>query len=241
MKYKLIILLFISAFIVEGVNAQSKKKSKKIVLKALVVDMENNPIRNATVFVDGKKTNIKSDDDGRFQLKVKRDVKTITVFTLFNGVDELEYKGQEKVKFVLSSENLVQKNRLNTSEEDESDLVNVGYGNTHKRNLTNSVGEVDKEQLKNAHFYSNIYDMIKGEVSGVVVNGQSITIRGKSSLTQSSEPLYVVNGSPAYSISDISPNDVKSISILKGASAAIYGSRGANGVIVIVLKTANDR
>ena len=78
--------------------------------------------------------------------------------------------------------------------------------------------------------------MIVGEVPGVIVSGTSIRIRGASSINASSEPLFIVDGAPTSSIGHISPRDVKSIDILKGSSAAIYGVRGANGVIVIKLK-----
>ncbi len=241
MKYKLTLLLLISVFIVGNTSAQNKKKRKKVVLKALVIDTENRPIQNVSIFIDGKKSSTTSDENGRFKLKLKRTVKTITVFTLFNGAAELEYKGQEEITFVLISGNAVQQDPLNDPDKPDDDLIDVGYGKAHKRSLSSSVGEVNKDHLKNAFHYNNIYDMIKGEVPGVVVSGESITIRGMSSLNLSNEPLYVVDGVPTSSISNLSPNDVKSISVLKGSSAAIYGSRGANGVIVIRLKTANDR
>jgi TonB-dependent SusC/RagA subfamily outer membrane receptor len=83
--------------------------------------------------------------------------------------------------------------------------------------------------------------MIRGEVAGVQVMGNSIRIQGVGSLTLSTEPLYVVDGNVVNSISDIQPYNVKSIEILKGSSASIYGSRGANGVILIKLIGSGDR
>lgn len=240
MKNKLTILLLISLFIINGSYAQSNKRSKKLTLKGLVLDTENNPVQNASIFIDGKKSSKVSDAEGRFEIKFKPSVKTITVFTLFQGVIEVAYQGEEELTFVLSSANITFEDPLNNVVFEESDLTDVGYGNASKKNLTSSVGEVNKSRLKESHYYANIYDMIKGEVPGVVVNGNNIVIRGLSSINMSSEPLYVVDGSPVSSIANISPNDVKSISVLKGASAAIYGSRGANGVILIKLKTAND-
>lgn len=241
MKYKLTFLLLIGLLIIGSVNAQSKKKKKKVILKALVIDTENRPIQNVSIFVDGKKSSVKSDINGRFQLKLKRTVKTITVFTLFNGAAELKYQGQKEITFILIPGNALQQDPLNASSKEGNDLVNVGYGKASRRSLTTSVGEVNKKHLENAFHYNSIYNMIKGEVPGVVVNGESITIRGMSSINFSNQPLFVVDGVPTSSISNLSPNDVKSISVLKGASAAIYGSRGANGVIVIQLKTAKDR
>ncbi len=240
MKSKLTIFLLISLFIVSGTYAQNKKQGKKIVLKGLVVDAENTPIQFASVFVDGKNCNIQSDANGRFRMKIKPTAESITVFTLFNGVEEIAYQGEEEMTFVLTSSDMVQQDPLNKSDKEESDLINVGYGTAHKSSITTSVGEVNKSRFKNTQHYINIYDMIKGEVPGVVVSGTNITIRGISSITLSSQPLFVVNGSPTTNITDISPNDVKSISVLKGAAAAIYGSRGTNGVILITLKSAND-
>jgi len=240
MNWKLIILLFIILPIVNSSFAQDVKLSKKIVIQGLVVDQESNPIANASVFVDGKNTDVLSDITGRFQIKIKRSSKIITIFSLNHGGLEIEYQGEEEITFALATSNAIQQDPLNLPDKLESESVNIGYGTANKKNLTTSVGEVNNKHLKNAQHYSNIYDMIKGEVPGVAVNGNSIIIRGLSSINLSSEPLYVVNGSPVSSIIDISPNDVKSISVLKGSSAAIYGSRGANGVIVIVLKTAND-
>jgi len=82
--------------------------------------------------------------------------------------------------------------------------------------------------------------MIKGQIPGVDVSGSSIRIQGANSFMGSTEPLLVVDGMTVQSIEDISPREVKSIEVLKGSSAAIYGSRGANGVILITLKGAKD-
>ena len=240
MKNKLSLLLLISLFIVGNANAQKKKQSKKVLFKALVVDSENNPIRNASIFIDGTKSAVTSGADGRFQVKLKRTVKNITVFTLFNGAAELEYKGEETHIFVLSPGDTEEETASKT-DKDESELVNSGYENDDKRRISNSAVEVDKKHLKSERHYNTIYDMIKGEVPGVDVRGSSVIIRGISSFSSYNQPLYVVNGSPTNSISNISPDNVKSISILKGGAASIYGSRGMNGVILITLKTAKDK
>ncbi len=241
MKRKLTLLLVLSLFVFGASQAQNNKSKKKIILTGFVVDGEQNPIANASVFIDGKNTNKHSDAEGHFKIKIKSTVKKITVFSLFNGTIEYPYQGEEEITFTLSTNNAIQQDHLNDPNLEEDELVNIGYGTTSKSKLTSSVGKIDQRQLKNAQHYATIYDMIKGEVPGVVVNGNSIVIRGLSSINLSSEPLYVVNGSPVSSISDISPNDVKSISVLKGSSAAIYGSRGANGVILIRLKSAGDK
>jgi TonB-dependent SusC/RagA subfamily outer membrane receptor len=241
MKYIFRIIIVLIALQVSSSYAQGKKSKKKQLFTGLVIDQQKNPIKNASVFIDGRKARVMSDEEGLFHLKLRPDVKTITVFTLYNGVAEANYKGEKNMSFVLKTSGHITQDPLNKPKEEESDLVNVGYGKAKKRNISSSVGEVRDDRIKNERHYTTIFDMIKGEVPGVIVSGTSITIRGKSSLMLSNEPLFVVNGSPTSNIADISPVDVKSISVLKGASASIYGSRGANGVIVIELRSGNDK
>jgi len=124
--------------------------------------------------------------------------------------------------------------------EETKDVVSDGYKSTDKKNLTTSVSTIDGSNPKYKS-YSNIYEMIKSQVSGVRVIGTSIQIMGPSSIGGNDEPLFVVDGVPVESIDNISPGQVKSIEILKDASASIYGSRGANGVLVISLMSAEDK
>lgn len=241
MKYKVSLLLIISAFLINFSFAQEKKQSKKVILSARVIDTENNPIPNATIFVDSKKANVVSDAEGKFKIRIKRKAKSISVFSIYHGITELAYNEESELTFVLSTNNNIVLDPLNEPSKEKGEMVNVGYTDVEEKNISTSVGQVSDERIAKSRHYSNIYDMIKGEVPGVVVNGNSITIRGKSSMVLSNEPLYVVNGSPTNNIADISPYDVESISILKGASAAIYGSRGTNGVILIRLKSGANK
>jgi TonB-dependent SusC/RagA subfamily outer membrane receptor len=88
--------------------------------------------------------------------------------------------------------------------------------------------------------YQDIYDMIRGRVPGVEVSGKSIRIRGTNSLNVSTEPLFVVDGVIVREIDNIAPETVRSIEVLKGPDASVYGTRGSNGVIVITRKTGKD-
>ena len=116
------------------------------------------------------------------------------------------------------------------------EVVDIGYGKQVRKNLTSSVSSVPVGD-KYVNTYRNIYEMIEGKCPGVAVQGTSITIRGTNSINGSTEPLIIVDGTPQTNIDWINPNDVKSIDVLKDAgSSAIYGSRGANGVIIINLK-----
>ncbi len=120
------------------------------------------------------------------------------------------------------------------------DKVNIGYGSVDKKNLTTPVSKMNVEQ-SNYGSYRDIYDLIQGKFAGVEVKGKSIRIQGANSFMASTEPLFVVDGIVVESIDNIRPVEVKSIEVLKGASAAVYGSRGGNGVILITLKGSGNR
>ena len=113
--------------------------------------------------------------------------------------------------------------------------VNVGYGSVKKKNVVTQVNSIEGNTKKYAS-YRNIYDMISREVSGVRVNGRSVVIRGSKDLFGDVPALFVVDGVPTDDVSNISPTDVKSIQVLKGSAAAIYGSRAYGGVILIKTK-----
>lgn len=225
MKNKLIVLFFTSLFIMTGTSVKAEKQNKKILLKGVVLDTESNPVENASVFIDGKNTKVLSDANGRFEIRLKPDVTTITVFTLGQGAAELAYHGEKELTFVLDLTN-----------EDQS---NSNFINFHKRNLSTNTDFTDKNVIVNADHYQTIYDLLARQ-PGVTVRGSTVRIRGIGTLIQSTTPLYIVNGIPVQSIDHISPMQVKSITILKDSDAAIYGVQGANGVIVIKLKDSID-
>ena len=122
----------------------------------------------------------------------------------------------------------------------ESELVNVGYGTLERKEVSTSVTRVDSKDVDNASM-QNIFDYLEGRVPGLVINrtgdrSATLSIRGANSFYGSTEPLLVVDGTIVDDISEINPRDVKSVEVLKDGGAAIYGSRGANGVILITLK-----
>ncbi len=240
MKTKVVLLLMIGLLFTNVSQAQRKKKAKKSVLKIQVINTENQAVKNASIFIDRKNTKRLTDTSGFVKLKVKATAKTITVFTLAAGAVEKPYQGEAVMKFVLKATNEIQEDALNKTAEKENDLIDNGFIKAHKRNLNTNIQKVNSDIIKNAERYRNIYEMIAGEVPGVTVNGSTIRIRGVASLSQSNDPLFVVNGMIISSLDYILPTQVKSISILKGTATALYGVRGANGAIVITLKTANE-
>ena len=114
--------------------------------------------------------------------------------------------------------------------------VNVGYGTVKKRDLSHPVSslQVKGDEIRT---YRDMYEYLEGRVAGVMVTTDNrIIIRGVNTVNGSSDPLIIVDGAECQDLSTINPNDVKSVDILKDSAAAIYGVRGANGVIVITTK-----
>jgi TonB-dependent SusC/RagA subfamily outer membrane receptor len=118
----------------------------------------------------------------------------------------------------------------------DDEEVNVGYGTVKKRDLSHPVSslQVKGDEVRT---YRDMYEYLEGRVAGVMVTtGKRIVIRGVNTINGSSDPLIIVDGAECQDLSTINPNDVKSVDILKDSAAAIYGVRGANGVIVITMK-----
>ncbi len=108
----------------------------------------------------------------------------------------------------------------------------VGYGYINEADLTYAVSHLEQQNNEYCNFL-NIFDLISGRFAGVTVSGNAIYIRGLTSINGSNVALYVVDGVITSTIGDITPCDVKSINVIKDGMAAIYGSRGSNGVVVI--------
>ena len=230
MKFRIIFILIIAVGFVN--NTHARQPVKKIVISGIVTDAGYTPISGAIVLIDNQKSSIMTNNKGFYKVRVRPDAKLITIFTTKNGTSQAPINGRTTINFTLPVSSVSQKAGQTNQGNDES--INVGYGTMQKKDLTTTVGKIDG-QNKKFNSYSNIYDMIRGEVPGVQVNGKRILIEGSSSINLSTDPLFVVDGVTVNSIDDISPQTVKSIEILKGASASIYGSRGSNGVILITL------
>ena len=115
--------------------------------------------------------------------------------------------------------------------------INIGYQRVRKKDTAASSSAL---KVQRGSGYTDIYEYLRGRVAGVEVNGTSIRIRGEHSINSSNEPLIMVDGMQTDDISGITPDEVESIDVLKDASTtAIYGSRGANGVILITTRNSN--
>lgn len=225
-------IIFIVQF---NVAAQEKEKMTKI--KGVVKTAGDKPVANAFIFIDGEILNEKTNTNGKFRIKVPESSEKIAVYTIDNRFAEKNIKGRKRLMFTLSEP---LKSRKIEAPGSDQEMIDLGYFKSQADKLTSDIGVVKSKQGEEI-YYNDIYEMIRGEVPGVSVVGNRITIRGPGSIIGSDQPLFVVDGSPVRSISYIAPANVASISVLKGASANMYGARGSNGVIVIKMKQGGDK
>jgi len=220
---------FLFLAVVSAVPSYGLNSSKRSIITGYVVDAEQYPVINAVILINNIKTYAVTDERGFYKIKVKPDAATIGIISLNHGILEEAINGRTRINFTFPVSILSH----NTADyyKPEEEEINVGYGKMKRKNLTSSVYKINARNRQFASFNS-IYDMLQG-VPGVLVNRGQVLIRGFSSRSLSNEPLFVVDGTPVSSIADIPPQNVESIEVLKGTAGAIYGSRGANGVIQI--------
>jgi len=228
MKLKILIIILFSFLMINGLSGQ--KNNKKITITGYVVDSRQHPVSEAIIMVDDVKTESFTDEKGYYKIRVKSSAGKIGIFTFSSGLFEQPINGRTRINFALPV--IAPPNMSGNKDQSLNETVDIGYRTVKKKDITMPVSKIDFTNKKYAS-YSSIYEMIQGEVAGVHVQGKSIKIHGIGSINLSTEPLFVVDGMQVNSIDDISPQSVRSIEILKGSSAAIYGSRGANGVILI--------
>jgi TonB-dependent SusC/RagA subfamily outer membrane receptor len=237
MKNK-VIFTFAALLLIESMHLSAQEAQKNIKIKGSISDSSGNAVAGAIITIDGVPTDYTSDQAGKFRLKTSPVAMSIGVFVTREKIIEEQIGGRTNISIVIPDEihKLISDLILKPAEEE----INIGYGTMKKKDMTTNVNKINGNN--NFSSYSNIYELIKGRVPGVTVTGNSINIQGSSSfIGASTEPLFVVDGRIVDTISDISPSVVSSIEVLKGASAAIYGSRGANGVILITLKTGGSK
>lgn len=207
-------------------------QSPTIKVSGKVIDELGEPLMGATIRIKDEQGGTTTDLDGNFQLEVSG--KAVLV---------ISYVGYKDREVAIRNRAILEPIQLDPDNLMLEQVVVVGYGTQKKADLTGSVAVVDAEALKQVS-HSNISSMLEGKVAGVQItsDGQpgadpTVRIRGIGSFG-STAPLYVIDGVPmGTSIRDFSSNDIETIQVLKDASAAaIYGSRAANGVIIITTK-----
>lgn len=197
---------------------------------------DDSALPGVTVFQKGSSTGAVTDLNGNFSIQVPEDATLQFSFIGFK-TQEVPVNGRQTINISLSPDI-----------QSLSEVVVVGYGTQEKRNVTGAIASLDEKAIKEIPVSSAV-EAMKGQIAGVDVvssggrPGQNpqILIRGRRSISASNDPLYVIDGIPqtssTSSIFDINPQDITSMEVLKDAAAtAIYGSRGANGVIIITTK-----
>ena len=211
----------------------SVTQSKTMKVSGQVVDQDGQPLIGATVRLKDSTQGSVADFDGNFALEVPS-----------NAVLVVSYLGYQTREIAVRGRAVLEPIQLDSDDNVLDQVVVVGYGTQKKADLTGAVSIVNADELKRVS-HSNISSMLEGKVAGVQItsDGQpgadpSVRIRGLGSFNGTA-PLYVIDGVPmGTSIRDFSPNDIETIQVLKDASAAaIYGSRAANGVVIITTKS----
>jgi len=231
MKLKVLFLILVSFLCIYGISAQ--KSNKKVTITGTVVDATGNPIGNAIVMIDGKNTSSLTDSKGHYQVKVKSSAEKIGILTFGSGIIEESISGRTEInlKFGVTATQKKAEPEIEPGEQG----VSTGYNYVKEKNVTTEISSIDGTNKKYAS-YSSIYEMIQREVAGVKVSGTDIIINDSKDFFGSIPALLVVDGTYVTDLSAIPPSAVESIEVLKGTAAAIYGSRGYGGAIVIKTK-----
>ena len=218
-------------------SLQSQQNNGKFKITGNVADNNGEPIIGASVVVSGTKNGTVTDIDGNFTLVSNSETPTLNISYVGFDTQNIKVRPGQTVKVTL-------KENAQSLEE----LVVVGYGSQKKVNVIGSIATVDSKSLE-ARSASDVSNMLTGQMSGVTItqtsgnpgqDGGTIRVRGVGSFGATPSPLVLVDGMPG-SLSDITPDEIENISVLKDASsAAIYGSRAANGVVLVTTKRGKE-
>ena len=226
-----LMLAFLAAiFTISTVNAQVKS------VTGVVKDALGETIIGASVIVKGTKAATITNVDGAYNLNVPSEGKVLVISYIGMESQEVPIKG-----------NVINVSLQNV-DKSLDEVVVIGYGTAKRKDITGSISSVKAEELASIPV-SSVAEAISGKLAGVQVTTTEgspdadikIRVRGGGSITGDNKPLYIVDGFPVESINDIPSNDVEDLTVLKDASStAIYGSRGANGVIIITTKSGKE-
>ena len=241
---KKLLILIVSIFTMT-LSAQSLEVSGKVIEKET-----NIPLAGATIIIKDTSTGVSSDFDGNFKITVQKGQVLIVSYVGFKNI-EIEVQQSEVIALMEPSLDAL-----------DEVTISVGYFDVSKKDLSGSITQLKTEQLEQNRA-TTLESLLQGQVAGVVVTesaepggGIGISIRGTNSMLGGTQPLYVLDGIPINPVADaegngnsggaqsslsfINPNDIEKMEILKDAAAtAVYGARGANGVVLITTKSAN--
>ena len=227
---------FVLAFLVLFLLS-NRMIAQSVTLEGTIKDAAGLTLPGVNILEKGTKNGVSSDFDGRYKIKLSNPKAIVTYSFIGFKTKEVAAAGKTKIDIILQEDS----NTLN-------EVVVVGYGSVKKGDLTGAVSTLSGNDVRKTPI-ANVAEALTGRIAGVqVISSEGspdseikIRIRGGGSLTQDSSPLIIVDGFPVNSMNDVSPSDIETITTLKDASStAIYGSRGANGVIIITTKAGKD-
>lgn len=225
--HKLSVFLF-AAFFMLIFSSWSSAQDR--IIHGVVTTFDSIPLIGAEILVKSTNQSVETDSLGQFSVGV-------------NANDQLKVKAKgffnQKVKLEDKTKLVAVNLKLKPGEKNKE--IAIGYGYVTDRNKLNALSSLDNDDLDFSR-YNNIYELIKGRFAGVQVVNNQIIIRGINSINSGIEALIVVDGMPVDGsmLGSIPPSQVKSINVIKDGGAAIYGSRGANGVVIIETKKGGD-
>ena len=241
-----------SSGLANAASLDSQQQTTKIIISGVVKDASGLPLPGVTVAVKGTTIGTMTDINGIYTIKLSEKAAKLS----------FSFVGMKSQEIAIGSRSIINVTLESVSHELQ-EVVAIGYGTQRRSDLTGSVASLSSKDIASSGA-TTIEQALSGRAAGVIVNaadnapgaGMTIQIRGANSISASSAPLYVIDGFPvegAYSsgnngtltasspLSNIDPNDIESIDILKDASAtAVYGARGANGVVIITTKSGKD-
>ena len=226
-NYPSLKLLFCTLLLALGLNSAF---AQSILLEGTVQSSDGEALPGVTVSVENTKNGTLTDQNGKFKLTAPS-----------NGTLILSYIGFETLKVPINNRNIINIT-LKTSDQNLSEIVVVGYGQQTRKSLTSSITSIKSEDL-NVGAISNAAQLLQGKVAGLNITRSgdpnarpSIILRGASTLREgeAAQPLFVIDGVIGADIATVAPDNIVGMDVLKDAAAtAIYGSRAANGVIIV--------
>jgi len=236
-KTGLTIILLVSMMFFQAVYLFAQEATVVKVTGTVIDLADNEPIPGVNVYIKGTQTGSVTDVDGKYSINIPKG--STLVYTMVG------YETQE----ILVENQLVINTRMKVAVTSLDEVVVIGYGTTTKKEVTGSIATV-KEDGFNRGAYNNPIGLLQGKVAGLNIvkpdgadpqAGYNIILRGTNTLTSGQGPLIIVDGIAGVDLKNVSPEEVESMDVLKdGSAAAIYGTRGSNGVIIITTKRAKS-
>lgn len=220
-----------------GVLTNTGAQTSQVVVQGVVRDQESNPLPGANVSLKGTQTGTITDASGRYSLSVPG-----------NGVLVFSFIGFLTIEELIDNRSVIDI-QLKETEQSLEEVVVIGYGTTTKKEVTGAVASLKEEDF-NKGIFNDPMGLVQGKVAGLSITkpngadpmaGYQILLRGANTLTSGQSPLIIIDGVIGADLKNINFQDVESIDVLKdGSAAAIYGTRGTNGVIIITTKPAKE-